>query len=487
VVSASGVGAVLLAALFVAPSCSTRDAAPSRVVARSNIVVILADDLGLGDPGCYNPASKVPMPALDRLASEGLRLTDAHSPSGVCTPTRYGILCGRYAWRTHLKSGVLWGESPNLIELERTTLAELLKDAGYRTACVGKWHLGLGGGRATNWEAPLRPGPLEHGFDEFFGIPASLDMDPYLFVENDRPVALPTETVAGSLPRVLDGEGFWRGGAAAPGFRHEDVLDALTERAVDFVRRAATGGEQPFFLYFPLTAPHTPWVPTEPFRGASGAGYYGDFVAQVDHTIGRVVASLEEHDVLDDTLLIVTSDNGADWPDGDIALWGHDANLGYRGQKADVWEGGHRVPFVARWPGHVPPGAVRDELVSLTDLYATLAAVAGARIPRRNGEDSIDQLAVLLGEPLEHPPRTEMIHHSMHGYFAVRRGPWKLIPFRGSGGFTKPVEHAPPEGEPPGQLYHLDDDPREQVNLYAERPAMVRALSALLAEERRVR
>ena len=468
--------------LIVAIGFVTLSALP--VDERPNIVVILADDLGIGDPGCYNPDSKVPTPHIDRLASEGLRLTDAHSPSAVCSPTRYGLLTGRYAWRTRLTRGVLWGDSPNLIDLERTTIAELLKSAGYRTACFGKWHLGLGRGPATDWTAPLQPGPLDHGFDEFFGIPASLDMVPYLFVEDDHPVAAPTTTIKGSAHRRDGGGGFWRTGPASPDFRHIDVLPTITDRAVGFLERASADRERPFFLYLPLSAPHTPWVPTEAFRGTSGAGHYGDFAAQVDGAIGRVLTALDELRLADNTLVLVTSDNGAHWPERDIAQYGHDANLRYRGQKADIWEGGHRVPFVVRWPNRVPAGAVRDELVSLTDLFATLAAVTGMEIPVGAANDSINQLPVLLGETLERAPRHSMIHHSLDGHFAVRRGAWKLIPFRGSGGFTEPSSFPPRAGDPPGQLYHLKDDPRETENLYAVHSAMVRTLAEVLSRER---
>jgi arylsulfatase A-like enzyme len=262
------------------------------------------------------------------------------------------------------------------------------------------------------------------------------------------------------------------------------VLPEITARAVDFVERAAAG-DAPFFLYFALTAPHTPWVPTRPFQGRTEVGYYGDFVAQVDHSIGRVLEALEEADILDDTLVVVTSDNGSHWPEEDIVRHGHDANLGYRGQKADIWEGGHRVPFVVRWPGRVPEGAERSELLSLTDLFATFAALLAVEVPGGAAEDSIDQSGVWLGKELDAPPRASMVQHSMDGHFALRRGPWKLIPSLGSGGFTHPAWRLPDEGEPPGQLYHLGDDPGERKNLWAARPEVVASMLEALEAARR--
>lgn len=445
-----------------------------------NVVLILADDLGIGDLRAYNPASKVPTPRLDALASEGLRLTDMHTPSAVCSPTRYGLLTGRYAWRGELKSGVLWGSSPYLIEPERPTLATMLRARGYRTGAFGKWHLGLGANETTDFAAELAPGPLEAGFDTFFGIPASLDMPPYLYVV-DRGVEAPaSETVAGSAHRRQDGGGFWRAGAIAPGFEFDGVLPRVVDESLEWLRKGSERGDAPFFLYLPLTAPHTPWVPTADLHGASEAGWYGDFVAQVDFEIGRVLDELERLGVADDTLVIVTSDNGAHWPDADVARFGHDANAGLRGQKADIFEGGHRVPFVARWPGRVPAGEVRDDLAGLTDLFATLATLTGEPWGGEGAEDSLDLAPVLRGADLAEPARTSLVHHSLDGHFALRAGRWKWIEKLGSGGFTPPKTAEPPPGEPDGQLFDLVADPRETTNLVAERPDVVRALQAEL-------
>ena len=453
---------------------------------RPSIVVILADDLGSGDPGSYNKASKIPTPNIDRLAAEGMRFTNAHSPSAVCTPTRYGLLTGRYAWRTRLKNGVLRGFSPCLVDVGRLTVASLLKKHGYSTACVGKWHLGLGNARKTDYSAPLRPGPNDLGFDYFYGIPASLDMEPYLYVENSRSVEEPTRTVGASRHRRQNGGGFWRAGPVAPGFRHIDVLPTITRKAVGFIdRHAKESPGKPFFLYFPLTAPHTPWLPTKEFRGKSGAGYYGDFTAQVDACVGEVLRALDRGKLSASTLVMFTSDNGSHWPPGDIEKWGHAANLHLRGQKADIWEGGHRVPFLARWPGKIAPGSTSDQILCLTDIVATVAELLGAPLPDDAGEDSYSFLPALLGQKSRRELRDAVVHHSSRGVFAIRQGAWKLILGRGSGGFSRPHTIQPEPGEPPGQLYHLADDLAETSNLYLQRPEVVAQLRSLLETYRR--
>lgn len=474
-----------LMTMVLLPSQLMRTAAAQspRAAHRPNLVVILADDLGYGDLRSYNPQSKIPTPHLDQLAAQGRRFTDAHTPSGVCTPTRYGLLTGRYAWRTRLKSGVLWGYDPYLIEPERPTIATLLKQQGYATGAVGKWHLGFGNAPKIDYSQPLRPGPNDAGFDYFFGIPASLDMDPYVYVENDHVVAAPTEQIGASEMRRYGGGGFWRAGPIAPGFTHEGVLPTITAQALAFIRKQSSA--QPFFLYFPLTAPHTPWMPTPEFRGKSGANYYGDFVAQVDATVGQVMQALAERQLADDTLVIFTSDNGAHWLPADIAKWGHRANGPWRGQKADLWEGGHRVPFIARWPGRIKASSTSDELICLTDLFATLAAAGGAPIPAKAGEDSYDVLPALLGRQGTRPLREAIVHHSSDGTFAIRQGDWKLAMALGSHGFSEPKEVTPKPGEPQGQLYNLKADPAEQNNLWLKKPAIVARLTALLEKYQR--
>lgn len=450
---------------------------------RPNIVVILADDLGYGDLGCYG-ATKIRTPRCDQLAREGMRFTDAHTPSAVCTPTRYGLLTGRYAWRSRLKKGVLVGDSPMLIEDGRPTLASLLKQQGYVTAGIGKWHLGLGTEQPTDFSQPLRPGPLTVGFDSYFGIPASLDMTPYVYIVNDRVEALPT-VPSDKSPKsnYFDGV-FWREGLSAPGFHHIDVLPRLIERAESVI--AQQSSDQPFFLYLPLTSPHTPWVPTKEFEGATSLGEsvnaYGDFVVQTDAMIGRVLDALEKRGVSQNTLVIVTSDNGAMWQPRHIEASGHRANGSWRGQKADIYEAGHRVPFIVRWPGQTPAGSTCHQTICLTDVFATLADLLGQPLEKNSAEDSFSLLAAIRGSNSKTTARQFTIHHSAQGAFAVRQGAWKAIFHLGSGGFTKPVNEEPQPNGPVGQLYHLEDDPQEQHNLWLEKPELVAQFTKLLEQ-----
>ncbi len=455
-------------------ACSPAEAPP-------NIIVILADDMGLGDPGCYNPDSKIPTPAMDRLAREGMRFWDAHSPSAVCTPTRYGLLTGRYCWRSRQKRWVLQGYSPALIEEGRTTVASFLKDQGYATYAVGKWHLGLGKAAKTDFSQELKPGPLEIGFDHFFGIPASLDMIPFVYVRDHRVEALPTETIAGSGQARTGGQGFWRGGPMAPGFRHEEVLPRLGQEAVAILENQ--DGRKPFFLYLPLSAPHKPWVPTQKWKGKSGAGIYGDFVAQVDDVVQQVLQALDRQGLRENTLILVTSDNGAQWVDSDREQFEHLANFGQRGQKADIWEAGHRVPFLARWPGKIPAGSESAALIGLQDLLATVADLHDLPLVGGAGEDSVSFLPHLLADPAA-TPRPALVHHSGAGMFALRSGNWKLVDGLGSGGFTKPQILPGVQGGPGGQLFNLAEDPLETKNLWLDRPNVVLRLQAELNQIR---
>lgn len=446
-----------------------------------NIVYVLADDLGAGDLACYNPDTKIPTPHINRFATEGVRFTDMHSPSSVCTPTRYGILTGRYCWRSKMKQGVLGGESPYLPEPGRMTVASMLKQKGYRTAGIGKWHLGLGTADKTDYTKPLKPGPLDAGFDSYFGIPASLDMPPYLYFENDHTVEQPTNQIGD----IREQRGiFWRGGGIAPGFRHIDVLPKLTERATAFLK-AQKGATKPFFLYLPLTGPHTPWLPTKPFQGKAKAGPYGDFVTQVDDTFGQVLAALKESGHADNTLVILTSDNGAHWTPEEIAMHNHRANGKLRGQKADIYDAGHRIPFIARWPGKTKPNTVSSQLGCLTDLMATAAAITDTKLPSGAAEDSYSLVPALTGSSAKTPVRDTIVHHSSMGLFAIRQGPWKLALGRGSWGFTAPQKITPKAGEPEGELYNLADDPLEQDNLYLKNVDMVKKLTAILDQYKR--
>jgi arylsulfatase A len=445
-----------------------------------NIVYVLADDLGWGDLGCYNQRSAIPTPNADRLAKQGVRFTDMHSPSAVCSPTRYGIMTGRYCWRSALKKGVLWGYSPNLIENGRLTVPRMLRRAGYYTAGVGKWHLGLGRREKTDYEQPLRPGPLDHGFDYYFGIPASLDMEPYLYFENDRAAEkLVAKTEGRKDPRGV----FWRPGPMAPHFNFQEVLPTLADKTISILRERAAR-PQPFFLYFAMTAPHTPWVPKNAYVGRSKAGLYGDFVCQVDDVLGRLLRALDETGAAENTLVIFTSDNGADWKPEDKARFAHRANADWRGEKADIWDGGHRIPFLARWPGHIPEGSVSDQLGCLTDLMATAAALSRQRLPENAGEDSYNMLPAMLGTAAR-PIREAIVHHSNAGMFSIRQDEWKLELGLGSGGFSEPAHIDPVPGGPQGQLYNIAEDPGETDNLWLKHPEIVKRLAALLERYQR--
>jgi arylsulfatase A-like enzyme len=375
-----------------------------------------------------------------------------------------------------MKSGVLEGYSPCLLEEGRPTVASFLKAAGYETSGVGKWHLGLGDRPRTDFDAPLRPGPIDRGFDFYYGIPASLDMPPYLYFENDQVVERATATTPDTGGPDPSGA-FWRGGAIAPGLRMEDVLPALTRKSVESIRSARR--DRPFFHYFAMTAPHTPWVPAAPFRGKSGAGEYGDFVEQMDDAVGQALRAIQQSGQAANTLVFFASDNGARWTPEMIARWGHRANAGWRGMKADIWEAGHRIPFLARWPGRIRAGSTTGEIACLTDLFATVAGVIGAPLPRDAAEDSFDLLPLLTGK-VARSPREAVVHHSSQGHFAIRDRDWKLVLGHGSGGFTKPVEVATKPGDPPGELYDMRTDPGETRDLYTERPDVVARLTKLL-------
>ena len=460
---------------------------------RPNIICILADDLGSGDLSCLNPTSAWQTPRLDRLASEGLVCTDAHSTSSVCTPSRYALLTGRYSWRGPLKKGVLDGYKPPLIEPGRLTVAELLRQHGYTTAAFGKWHLGVGWSRSgprpedVDFTSPFHGGPLAHGFDRFLGIAASLDMPPYVWLSQDRAASVPTAHVQDSrAPRL------WRAGPISDDFKMEAVQTRLVDEAAAYVeQRAQARDGRPFFLYLPLAAPHTPLLPTAAFEGSTRTTLYGDFVAQVDSDIGRLLDALDRTGLADDTLVIVTADNGFAPAAGlaELEPFHHDPSGGRRGYKSDLFEGGHRVPFIVRWPGHVPAGSRTGALVSQADLLATCADLVGATLPEDAGEDSISLLPLLGLEAPAASVRDSVIHHSGEGRFAIRQGRWKLLAWPGSGGWSAPTPHpsewldVPAEDLstlPPFQLYDLEADPAERTNLAAKHPDVVARLGKLL-------
>ena len=468
-----------------------------------NIVYILADDMGYGDLACQNSQSKIPTPNLDKLASEGIRLTDAHSPSAVCTPTRYAILTGQYCWRTRLKRSVLWPWDKPLIEADRLTVGKLLKAHGYDTACIGKWHLGWdwpttdgkepfgigktnvqNSGSNVDFTKPIANGPTRRGFDYYFGT-AVPNFPPYCFIENEKTAGIP----AGRKPDKM----FGAPGPILDGWKLEEILPGLERKAVEYID--AKGGRlrydvfrqtpgNPFFLYVPLTAPHTPIAPAPQFKGKSKAGAYGDFVCQVDHVVGRIMDALRRNSFTENTLIIFTSDNGSPGRDGtnmsgktsSVRRFGHNPSYIYRGIKADAWDGGHRVPFLARWPGHITPGSVSDETICHVDLLATCAALLRYKLPRNAAEDSYDILPALVRRKLDNPIREATVHHSSNGMFAIRQGKWKLILGRGSGGWSG---RGQPE-DPPVQLYDMNMDASERTNLCNKHPDIAERLTKLL-------
>ncbi len=448
--------------------------------ARPNIVVILVDDMGYGDPGCYNAQSKIPTPHIDSLARDGMRFTDAHAPGPLCHMSRYGLMTGEYPFRT--KVGV-WRTQP-VITKEQMTIASLARSQGYRTAMVGKWHLGF---QEDGYQNPLPGGPVDCGFDSFFGIRASTDIPPYFYIRDDRAVEPPTETIAANNSAQwspIQGA-FWRAGGIAPNLDLADVLPRFTGEAVKVIEQhgAAAQRDQPLMLYLAYPAPHTPWLPAKQFQGKSGASMYGDFAMMVDDQIGQVLAALDKSGMAADTLLIFTSDNGPCWYETDVERFGHDSAGGLRGMKADAWEAGHRMPFIVRWPKVVAANSTTDQTICFTDLLATFAAVMEVELPPEAGPDSFNILPVLTQkQPADKPVRRPFVMRagSVSTMMTIRSGNWKLITQLGSGGFSQPRYIKSKPGDPAGQLYNLAEDLGETTNLYAEHPDVVTRLTAEL-------
>ena len=450
--------------------------------AKPNIIYILADDLGYGDVQCLNPdRGKIATPHMDQLAAEGMMFSDAHSSSSVCTPTRYSILTGRYNWRTRLQAHVLNGYSPPLIAKDRLTVADLLKTRQYNTACVGKWHLGLGmpltagekvrrNGSNVDWKGEINDSPVHHGFDYYYGISASLDMPPYIYIENDRFVGQCTTTKA-----------FHRQGPAHADFEAVEVLLEISRKSVDYIKKQTT--DKPFFLYVALTSPHTPILPSKEWTGKSTLGTYADFVMQTDRVVGDITQAVDDAGIGNNTVLILTSDNGCSArraKSRDLEKKGHFVSAQFRGSKADLWDGGHRIPFLIRWPGRIQAGSYSDQTICLVDLMATAAELSGAKVPEDAGEDSVSFLPALSGKPII-SERNGVIHHSIDGCFAYRQGKWKLLLAKGSGGWTAPNEKAAKAaGAPAAQLYDMQNDPGETTNLYASHPEIADRLVKLL-------
>ena len=452
-----------------------------------NIVFILADDMGYGDVQALNTASKIPTPHLNSLARDGMTFLDAHTGSGVCTPTRYGLMTGRYSWRGKLEKGVLDGYGHPLIEQGRETAGSFLQKQGYHTGVIGKWHLGLGFARKSSdqdidFTRGVTDGPHTRGFDFSFIIPASLDFPPYVFIRNGQITRNVTLQSAMAYPA------FMRHGAIGRDLSPEDILDDLTAEATGYIHERAGSGK-PFFLYLALTAPHTPVLPHRRFVGATKLGPYGDFIVQVDWTVGEVLNALDAAGIADNTVVFYASDNGSDVrrlapgekdhvSDSTIRAFDethHTTNWVFRGTKADIWEAGHHVPFFVRWPGKVAPGGKSKETICLTDFFATAAELAGAALPDDAGEDSFSLMPLLTGKPGW--KRAPVIHHSANGLFAIREGKWKLVAGNGSGGREQPL------GEPfgrPYQLYDLEADIGERNDLLSKSPDVAKRLEAEL-------
>lgn len=474
-------------------SCSEE---PKEEKKQPNIIVILADDLGYGDIKAFNPEGKIQTPFIDQLASEGMKFTDAHTPSAVCTPTRYGFMTGRYNWRSTLKSGVLTGNSTALIPDDRTTIASVLKGQGYNTAFIGKWHLGwnwatVNGDSLTadgwgpkdfeniDFARPVTHNPNDLGFDYAYGHAGSLDMAPYVYVENGKVTAIP-DTVT-----VNKGQySWWREGPTSPDFDHEKVTPNFFELSIAYIQEQAKE-EKPFFLYLALPSPHTPILPPAEWQGKSGLAPYADFMMMIDDYVGKVNQAIKEAGIEENTLVIFTSDNGGSPAAGLDVMQaaGHFSSYIYRGHKADIFEGGHRVPFIAKWPAKIQKGTTRDHTICLTDLMATSAEISGYELKDNEGEDSYSLMWLFdFDNPIEYF-REATVHHSINGSFAIRQGDWKLIMDKGSGGWSFPKPNDPAEADlPEVQLYNLASDPGETTNVYAENADKVDSLKALLTK-----
>ncbi len=472
-----------------------------------NVIYILCDDLGVGDLKAFNPNSKIATPHLDKLAASGMCFHDAHSGSAVCTPTRYGILCGRYAWRTRLQRGVLGGLSPRLISEDQLTVPKLLRSKGYHSACIGKWHLGLDWKkvagktvaennvesaeqvRSVQYDQPFSGGPVDVGFDEYFGISASLDMVPYVYLRDRQTIALPTVDKSFGM-RFASDKSQTRVGPGTEDFTAEDVLPRLTREAISYLERRAraqsdpsSDAAKPFFLYLPFASPHTPIAPDKSWEGKSGLNPYADFVMQQDDCVGQVLAALDRLKLSENTLVFFTSDNGCS-PQADLPALrakGHDPCYPFRGHKADIFEGGHRVPMIVRWPGVVSPGSHAQQTVCLVDLMATLAEATSLTLPSEAAPDSFSWMSILKNA--EAPQvRSETIHHSINGSFAIRSGDYKLCFCADSGGWSDPKPAAKGKRREGVQLFNLKDDLKETENLADKQPALVQSLTQRMRE-----
>lgn len=452
-----------------------------------NIIFILADDLGIGDVSSFNPNSKIKTSNIERMAINGLRFSNAHSGSSVCTPSRYGILTGRYAWRTRLKSNVLVPYDSSLIEPDRTTMASMLKKQGYQTAAFGKWHLGwkwntMDGGKPidnqkTNnldYTRAISGGPLEVGFDYFFGLDAP-NYPPYTYIENNKVIDIPAVFYARQPYRDC------RPGTGVQDWKLETIQETIASRSVKYIK-SASGSGKPFFMYLALTAPHTPIAPSKIFQGTSNLNSYADFVKEMDQVVGEILNALEENGIINNTLVVFTSDNGCS-PEANfsfLAAQGHKPSMEFRGQKADLYEGGHRVPLLVQWPNKIKGGSLIDQIVCLNDFMATFASISGYHLSDHEAEDSYNLFPLLLKPDYSKKIRKAIVHHSYYGDFAIRKGKWKLLLTPSSGGWSYPSKKEVDQQLPPMQLYDLEKDPSEKINLYSNNRKKARQLQQLL-------
>ncbi len=469
---------------------------------RLNIVILYADDMGYGDPGANNPASKIPTPNLDRLAATGCRFSDGHSSSGICTPSRYALLTGRHHWRDF--HGIVNAFGKPVFKEGQLTLPGMLRENGYETAAIGKWHLGWNWDSIRkpgtpkdsvqpgdfNWTKPVPGGPLDRGFDRYFGDDV-INFPPYAWIEDNKLVKAPDVMMDSKTWRPIK-EGSWecRTGPMVSGWDPYEILPTLTRRGVDFIRTRKEANK-PFFLYFAYPSPHAPIIPNDEFDGKSQAGPYGDFVYETDHSVGQLLAALEESGLADNTIVVFSADNGAEnYAYARDAKYDHWSSAPFRGRKRDTYEGGHHVPFLVRWPGVTKPGSVSDALISQVDLMATFAALVGYELPRNAAEDSHDFLAYLRGE-VEAGPRMAIVHNTNKDQYALRDGDWLLID--GESGYTSksaPAEwhrkhgYADDDGLPE-ELYHLKEDPGQRHNLAAKYPDRVKAMQVQLGKIRK--
>lgn len=442
-----------------------------------NIILVLVDDMGYGDLNCYNPSSQIPTPNLDKLANEGMRFTDAHAAGTLCHPSRYGLLTGQYPFRANPGA---W-RTKATIAPDRLTIPKMLKSANYQTAMVGKWHLGF---NEKTYDDPLPGGPVDRGFDSFFGIRASTDIPPYFYIKNDKAILPPTDKIkANSSPSWSPIQGaFWREGGISPDLKLEEVLPRFFHEADQVLHNHKIKNQHnPLFLYLALPAPHTPWLPTDEFKGKSKASMYGDFVMMVDSYFGRLMETLDALKMAQNSIILFSSDNGPVWYQEDIKRYGHDSTGGFRGMKADAWEGGHRMPFVFKWPGVVEESSICDHTISFVDVLATMAEIVNVPLKPQDAPDSHSFLPLLKQTYKSRTQfRSPLVIKSGSSFMTIRDGDWKLITGLGSGGFSKPRSIPASPNGPKGQLYNLNKDPFETNNLYMKYPEIVANLSKKL-------